>query len=226
MAVRTVLSICLFHLAGPQPLWEVCWGEEGRTGDCEGVVGEVLGTRVGLGRLFSSLEGSIHSLCPRWDGALPGRCCSLSGQPGEVPHCVVKVSLGNLTAQPHWVSSDLLWAHCMCILTCFGLAACAFPSSIMAHLGPPGTPDLLAGPRLAFLACAALTAQHPGHPASLPFGLQGVPGALGILAAQYPCLLRALLPDGASALTELGLCRDAQGSPQLHWAPRSPKEDP
>lgn len=48
------------------------WREkEQRTG--KGVVGEVLGTRVGLGRLFSSLEGSIHSLCSSWDGALPWR---------------------------------------------------------------------------------------------------------------------------------------------------------
>lgn len=74
MAVRTTLSVCPSHLAQPQPLWEVCWGGEGRTGYWEGVVGEVLGTKVGLGRLFSILEVSIHSLCPGWDGALPSRC--------------------------------------------------------------------------------------------------------------------------------------------------------
>lgn len=64
----------LSHPAWPQPLWEVCWGGEGRTGHWEGVVGEVLGTGVGLGRLSSSLEGSIHSLRPGGGGASPGRC--------------------------------------------------------------------------------------------------------------------------------------------------------
>lgn len=174
----------------------------------------MLGTRVGLGRLFSSLEGSIHSLCSGWDGALPGGCCSLSRQPGEVPHGVVEGSLGNLTAQPHWVCSDLFWTRCVCT------------SSLMAYLGPSGTPDLLTGPRVTFLACAALTAQHPGHPAPLPSGLQGGLGAPGSLAAQMPlhapCPLSSwhICPHGAGALQR------CSGSPSALRGSREPQGGP
>lgn len=58
----------------PAPVGSLQGVEREEQGDWEGVVGEVLGTAVGLGRLFSSLEDCICSLCPGWDGALPGGC--------------------------------------------------------------------------------------------------------------------------------------------------------
>lgn len=167
--------------------WEMCWAPE-----------------LGLGRLFSSLEGSVCSLRPGWDGASPSSLVKCLG-------VGVEGALGNLTAQPRWVCSGLFRAHCLCT------------SSVMAHLGPPGTPDLLAGPRVAFLACAALTAQHPGHPAPVPWRLQGGLGVLGSLAAQMslpiPCSPSSwhICPRGAGAVRR---CSGSLSAPLGSWEPR------
>lgn len=73
-------------------------------------MGDVLSTRVRPGRLFSSLEGSIRSLCPGQDGALPNGCSQSVQQPGAVPHGVVGGPLG--------ISQH---SHARLALTCFGL---------------------------------------------------------------------------------------------------------
>lgn len=104
MAVRRALSVCPSYLAWPQPLWEVCWGGKGRTGDWEGVVRDVLGTRIGLREPFSSLEGSIRPLCPRW-GIIQRVFAVCLGS-------LVKCLMGWLKRplrilQPRWVCSDL-----------------------------------------------------------------------------------------------------------------------
>lgn len=72
--------------------WERCWAPE-----------------LGLGRLFSSLEGSIHSLCPGWDGA------SLSS--------LVKSFMGGLKG----LLGTSQHRHAGVALACFGLAACVPP---------------------------------------------------------------------------------------------------
>lgn len=182
--------VCLSHPAWPLPCGKFTGVE--RAGQGNGVGWWEKGWIPALERLFPSLEGSAFPV-PRLRWSIAQLFAVWAAH-----HRAVKGSLGNLTAQPRWVCSGLFWAHCLCA------------SSLTAHLGPPGTPDLLSDLRAAFLAHAAFTAQHPGHPAPIPSGLQGLLGALGSLAPRAPA--HSLLSHGTSALRELVLLGDAQGS--------------